>query len=385
MTAPGSTRSSRAGTGSAPATSSPTRTRGCSPPTSTTSSATRPAPRSATAPSLASLASFFGERMPLLGSVKGNIGHLLTVAGITSLIKVVLALRSGTIPATVGGDASAPLLHDRVVERPTAWPDVAGRPRRAAVSAFGFGGANAHVVLSHAPGGESAPTPDPAPRPAARTTLAVTGVGAYVGAGARIDDLLRVEGTGDRAPLLDADTTARSTRAPRDGAPLGPIALEPMADRIPPTDVRHMNPAPSRSPARCATRSRTPADRPLPARGPPSSSPWTSRPGPTSGSRTCTRTRCSAASSTPRSPAPGRPPPPPSSATPSTRGSAPTRSSAGSGASRRRGSARRGTSPGPPSPSRPARSACSGRSRRRSCSSRTRRSTRSSSPASTSP
>ena len=193
---------------------------------------------------LASLASFFGERMPLLGSVKGNIGHLLTVAGITSLIKVVLALRSGTIPATVGGDASAPLLHDRVVERPTAWPDVAGRPRRAAVSAFGFGGANAHVVLSHAPGGESAPTPGPSPRQAARTTLAVTGVGAYVGAGARIDDLLRVEGTGDRAPLLGADTTARSTRAPRDGAPLGPIALEPMADRIPPTDVRHMNPAP---------------------------------------------------------------------------------------------------------------------------------------------
>ncbi|MBF4621305.1 beta-ketoacyl synthase N-terminal-like domain-containing protein [Clavibacter sp. VKM Ac-2542] len=197
---------------------------------------------------LASLTAAFGERMPLLGSVKGNIGHLLTAAGITSLIKVVLAMRSGTIPPTVGSATDAPFLHPRVVGAPTPWPASDG-PRRAAVSAFGFGGANAHLVVSHDPAGERAATAatDDAGRPAGSPRLpavAVTGVGAYVGAGARVADLAHAEGSGDLAALAGADTVPRLAGTPADGRALGPIALDPIGDRIPPRDIPHLNPAP---------------------------------------------------------------------------------------------------------------------------------------------
>ncbi|RII91465.1 polyketide synthase, partial [Clavibacter michiganensis] len=200
---------------------------------------------------LASLTAAFGERMPLLGSVKGNIGHLLTAAGITSLIKVVLAMRSGTIPPTVGGATDAPFLHPRVVGAPTPWPATDG-PRRAAVSAFGFGGANAHLVVSHDPAGERAAgaaeaTADDAARPTGSGRLpavAVTGVGAYVGAGARVADLAHAEGSGDIAALAGADTVPRLHGTPADGRALGPIALDPIGDRIPPRDIPHLNPAP---------------------------------------------------------------------------------------------------------------------------------------------
>ncbi|MFG2043712.1 SDR family NAD(P)-dependent oxidoreductase [Dactylosporangium sp. NPDC048998] len=90
-----------------------------------------------------------------LGSVKSNLGHLDTAAGITGLIKAVLALRNGQIPASLHGRPANPALSldtspffvpDRLID----WPVRRG-PRRAAVSAFGIGGTNAHVVLEQAP------------------------------------------------------------------------------------------------------------------------------------------------------------------------------------------------------------------------------------------
>ncbi|HET7770852.1 MAG TPA: beta-ketoacyl synthase N-terminal-like domain-containing protein, partial [Chloroflexota bacterium] len=106
---------------------------------------------------LNTVAEFYGRSgaTPLLGSVKSNFGHLLTAAGAAGTIKVALALGAGTIPPTTG--IGEPLTSEngaaggeRIVRRPTAWPDAAreGRaPRRAGVSAFGFGGTNAHLVL----------------------------------------------------------------------------------------------------------------------------------------------------------------------------------------------------------------------------------------------
>ncbi|MCI0385749.1 polyketide synthase, partial [Streptomyces sp. CNQ085] len=121
---------------------------------------------------LRGLTSFFAERggvPPLLGSVKGNVGHLLTVAGFTSLLKAVLALRHGTVPATAGvidplrpagGEAAA----ERILLENTPWPQGAG-PRRAAVSAFGFGGTNAHLVLAGPEAAEAAAPAATAPAP----------------------------------------------------------------------------------------------------------------------------------------------------------------------------------------------------------------------------
>ncbi|MDP0398898.1 type I polyketide synthase [Tsukamurella strandjordii] len=97
----------------------------------------------------------------LIGSVKGNLGHLEGAAGIAGLIKTVLALRHGTIPATSHYTQPNPHIpFDRmrlaVVDENRPWPDL-GRPRRAGVSSFGFGGTNAHVVLEQAPDAPRAP------------------------------------------------------------------------------------------------------------------------------------------------------------------------------------------------------------------------------------
>ncbi|MFJ5999385.1 SDR family NAD(P)-dependent oxidoreductase [Streptomyces sp. NPDC092370] len=98
----------------------------------------------------------------LIGSVKSNLGHLEGAAGIVGLIKTVLALHHGRIPASLHFREPNPHvdftgLRLRVVTEPIPWPDRADGPARAGVSAFGFGGTNAHVIL------EQAPKPSPAP------------------------------------------------------------------------------------------------------------------------------------------------------------------------------------------------------------------------------
>ncbi|MFJ8150221.1 type I polyketide synthase [Streptomyces sp. NPDC096048] len=103
-----------------------------------------------------------------LGSVKTNIGHLGAAAGIAGFIKAVLALEHRQIPPSLHFERPNPLIDFAAgpFRVPTAledWPD-AGHPRRAAISAFGIGGTNAHVLLEEAPG------PAPAPRPPAEET-----------------------------------------------------------------------------------------------------------------------------------------------------------------------------------------------------------------------
>ena len=95
------------------------------------------------------------ERPLLIGSVKTNVGHLEAAAGVAGLIKAVLAIRSGEIPRHLHFERPNPRvdweqLPVRVTSEGTAWPE-AERPRRAAVSAFGYSGTNAHVVLEGYP------------------------------------------------------------------------------------------------------------------------------------------------------------------------------------------------------------------------------------------
>ena len=91
----------------------------------------------------------------LLGAVKSNLGHMEAAAGVASLIKAALALRHGHIPPTLHYRKANPNIpfneiHLRVPTELTPWPQAAG-PRLAGVSAFGFGGTNAHLVLEQAP------------------------------------------------------------------------------------------------------------------------------------------------------------------------------------------------------------------------------------------
>jgi len=95
-----------------------------------------------------------------IGSIKTNIGHLDTAAGVASLIKVSLALRHGLIPASLNFNrpnsridmASTPF---RVVDKARPWPH-GPTPRRAAVNSLGVGGTNAHVIVEEPPAVDSA-------------------------------------------------------------------------------------------------------------------------------------------------------------------------------------------------------------------------------------
>ena len=90
-----------------------------------------------------------------IGSVKTNIGHLDTAAGVASLIKAALALHHRQIPPSLGFEAPNPAIAFEdspfvVNDRLSDWP--AGKtPRRAGVNSLGVGGTNAHVILEEPP------------------------------------------------------------------------------------------------------------------------------------------------------------------------------------------------------------------------------------------
>lgn len=90
-----------------------------------------------------------------VGSVKSNLGHLLRAAGVAGLIKVILALQNKGIPPTLNctkphprfGFGESPFYPAATFQK---WPE-RNAPRRAAISSFGFGGTNCHMILEEYP------------------------------------------------------------------------------------------------------------------------------------------------------------------------------------------------------------------------------------------
>ena len=122
---------------------------------------------------IGALSAVYGKRtQPLwVGSVKSNIGHLEGAAGIASLLKVILALQHGELPPNLHFThpnpyidwGAAPL---QIPTAPTPWPRAGATQQRiAGVSAFGFSGTNAHLLVEEAPAVVAKPTEAMSPAP----------------------------------------------------------------------------------------------------------------------------------------------------------------------------------------------------------------------------
>ena len=122
------------------------------------------------------------EEACVIGSVKSNVGHVLTGAGGAGLIKVLWGFRNQTLPPTANFEHPSEGVHLNdspftVLKNSKPWHSVGSEPRKAALSGFGFGGINAHVLVEEWNGQPiSERTCDPEP-----VSLAIVGLSARIG------------------------------------------------------------------------------------------------------------------------------------------------------------------------------------------------------------
>lgn len=128
-----------------------------------------------------------------IGSVKPNIGHLDTAAGVAGFIKLVQAIRHREIPPSINYEAPNPAVDFAggpfyVNDTLSPWPDTAGLPARGGISSLGVGGTNAHVVVEEAPALER--PSGPSPRRTKLLMVSGRNAGAVEGNTARLADHL---------------------------------------------------------------------------------------------------------------------------------------------------------------------------------------------------
>ncbi|HTF52788.1 MAG TPA: beta-ketoacyl synthase N-terminal-like domain-containing protein [Pseudonocardia sp.] len=169
-----------------------------------------------------------------IGSVKSNIGHTQSAAGVAGVVKMVLALNHGLLPRTLHAEEPSPHVdwtagQVGLLTEPVLWP-ADGQPRRAGVSAFGISGTNAHVILEERP---TTSAPAPASTPDDPETPASAEAGVEAGAAATATEKLAVlrggpvawlvsgrsaDGLRAQASRLAAHLTARPGLTPADVA-----------------------------------------------------------------------------------------------------------------------------------------------------------------------
>ncbi|MDF1563062.1 MAG: beta-ketoacyl synthase N-terminal-like domain-containing protein [Deltaproteobacteria bacterium] len=189
-------------------------------------------------------------RRCIIGSVKSNVGHLLTGAGAAGMMKALQALEHRTLPPTANFEEGLADLADspfEVLRRAEPWAaPIGGGARRAAVSGFGFGGTNAHLLLEEwrAEDGPAAGLVAPAPAPRARPAVAIVGLGGrfgpWAGREALTERLLGLATPGE--PPAPGPHAWADEGLDRPGHYLEAIEVAFGAFRIPPTELKEMLP-----------------------------------------------------------------------------------------------------------------------------------------------
>ena len=197
----------------------------------------------------------------VIGSIKSNIGHLLTAAGAAALTKVLLAMAKEHLPPTANFSASQPGMDldnspFRVLTEGIAWERRGdGIPRRAAVSAFGFGGINAHLLVEEwlpESGYHGNSRRDQKPKP--RVPVAVVGMDArfgpwcslrsfqerVLGETSRIVPMPPTKWWGAQESAWFSEHEQRQT--PFNGFYLDEVAVAANQFRIPPREIEEMLP-----------------------------------------------------------------------------------------------------------------------------------------------
>lgn len=189
----------------------------------------------------------------VLGSHKANIGHTLTASGASGLLKVLLALKHRTLPptanfATPGAKLDAEGGPFRFLTTAEPWnAPASGRPRRAAVSGFGFGGINAHALIEEWVPGAVRASPvaaiDPE-READPSPIAVIGLGVHCGPfrGLRAFQERVLGGAASRPPEPLGNDWGVSGDDPPVGHHLDALSLRLDRFRIPPKELEEMLP-----------------------------------------------------------------------------------------------------------------------------------------------
>lgn len=203
-----------------------------------------------------SLKTLWGERgwtpgQCALGSVKSNVGHLLTAAGAAGLMKVLLAFEKKTLPPNANFRAANPGLGlesspFRVPVEAAAWQRRDAKTvRRAALSAFGFGGINAHILVEEAP--ERRPvrrSPAPARPERPLPPVAIVGMDARFGPlmGLRAYQEAVFNGTPLEADFAENRWWGSEVPAGFKGRYLREAGCDSSAFRIPPKEMEEMLP-----------------------------------------------------------------------------------------------------------------------------------------------
>ncbi|GJM34327.1 MAG: hypothetical protein DHS20C18_33280 [Saprospiraceae bacterium] len=140
-----------------------------------------------------SIADFFSQygTRPMLGSVKSNMGHLLTAAGMTGLFKVLLAMDKGIIPPNI--NLKDALVADngwegreQMILEATPWK---ATDKQAGINSFGFGGTNAHMVIWKADGHENIKeNPSVSNNDISTSEIAIVGMDVHFGACSTLED-----------------------------------------------------------------------------------------------------------------------------------------------------------------------------------------------------